>query len=232
MSAVRHLASGDKSTLTKSGVRSRGPKLGVAKSRKVTTAGGRVGQWWTPPWLATLFAEWCGITPGMRVLDAGAGMGALTTAARARGAHVTAVEVDSKLVARLVTRFAEDEIVAVREMDFLARDPRQMLLPVPHLDAFELVISNPVWEGDVPEKFILRSLELSERVCLIVPLNLQCGGRRKGLWDTVEVTRMKALPHRPRFLGAKGGMRDVMLLECRRRLRSLPGPHTCLLEVG
>jgi len=232
MSAARHLTSGGSSTPAKSGVRARGPKLGVAKSRTVKTAGGRVGQWWTPPWLATLFAEWCGITPGMRVLDAGAGKGALTIAARARGARVTAVEVDPKLGAHLVSRFAEDELVIVSEMDFLARDPRQMLLPVSGLSCVDLVISNPVWEGDMPEQFVLRALELSERVGLIVPLNMQCGGRRKGFWDEVEATRMKALPHRPRFLGARGGMRDVMLLECRRRLRSLPGPHTCLLEVG
>lgn len=212
--------------------RAKGPKLGVAKSRKVKTAGGRVGQWWTPPWLAKEFARWCGIRPGMRVIDAGAGLGALTIAALERGAVVTAVEIDPRLVEKLTERFAEESRVTISHSDFLARDRRQPTLPLDHLASFSLAISNPVWEGDMPEQTILRALEIADRAALIVPLNMLCGGRRKGFWECVEATRSKALPHRPRFLGAKGGMRDVMFIEVRRRLVPSTGSHVVLMEVG
>ena len=45
--------------------------------------------------------RWAGIERGMRVLDAGAGKGALAIAAANVGAEVTAVEIDPKLAAEL-----------------------------------------------------------------------------------------------------------------------------------
>lgn len=204
-------------------LRPKGPKLGVAKRQRVKTAGGRVGQWWTPPWLAALFVRWAGLDKPppagrrWRVLDAGAGMGALTLAAlELEHVDVTMVERDPRLVAKLeklvVERYPErSRLVCV---DFLEERDRQVpLFEVDVLRGFDVVIANPPWEGDLPERFMLRALELTERVVVIVPLNMLCGGERAGFWRSVSFPRGKALPHRPKFLADKGGTRDVMLAE-------------------
>ena len=218
--------------------RSGGPRLGVSRVSRVRTAGGSVGQWWTPPWLATELARWAGVGAARgfpRVLDAGAGEGALTRGVLEvqPAASVTALERDTRLVGTLVGTFAGDGRVSVREMDFLATDERQrFLFGLDEIASFHVCVMNPPWEGDLPERFILRGLELAERVCAIVPLNMLCGAARSAWWAAVQPTRCRALAHRPRFAGARGGMRDVMLLEVRRRA---PGRATEVrfeLEVG
>src|SRR2546430_14361457 len=55
--------------------------------------------------LAKLFADLAGVTTGMRVLDVGAGTGALTAELLARGASVAAVDPPPGFVARLRERF-------------------------------------------------------------------------------------------------------------------------------
>lgn len=201
-------------------LRSKGPQLGVSNRRPVKTAGGRVGQWWTPPWLAALFVLWAGLDRApmrrrLRVLDAGAGKGALSLAAlEFEHVDVTMVERDKRLIAtleRVVARYPERSRVV--HADFLEGRRRQAaLFDVDELRGFDVVVSNPPWEGNLPERFNLRALELSERVCSIVPLNMQCGGERSGFWQSVSFPRGKALPNRPKF-GGGGGMRDVMLTE-------------------
>jgi predicted RNA methylase len=202
----------------------RGPALGVGRGGKVKTAGGAVGQWWTPTWLADLFAAWCGIRPGDRVLDAGAGRGALALAALARGADVTMVERDPKHADALEREIGHRGRVVCA--DFLA------LIPVPALAAHTLVVSNPPWEGTYPERFIARALEIAPRVCAILPVNVLFGVGRAEYWQEqpVRITRARALARRPRFHGTRGGMRDVVLLEARRRV--LLGPQRFELEVG
>lgn len=209
-------------------------KLGVAKSRRVKTAGGKVGQWWTPGWLAQELVRWARVSPGMRVLDAGAGMGALSLAASYAGAAVTAVEVDQRLAGYLVDSHY-GEIMTVSCRDFLEpRDERQLIIAGADARPFDLVLSNPVWEGDVPERFMIRALELAPRAAFIVPVNLLAGGKRSSFWRgaPVQPTRAKVFASRPKFLGAKGGMRDVMLLEVVPRSSASGAPVRLELEVG
>jgi SAM-dependent methyltransferase len=60
--------------------------------------------------LATQFAEFAGVTAGMRVLDVGAGTGALTAELVARGASVAAADPSPEFVAVLRERFPNLEV--------------------------------------------------------------------------------------------------------------------------
>lgn len=214
----------------------RGPALGVGRGGKVKTAGGAVGQWWTPTWLADELSRWAGVRDGMRVLDAGAGMGALSIAAIGFGADVVMIERDPKIAARLDNEVAANGYYArTVVVDFLERDTRTpSLFDADVMRGFDLTLTNPPWEQDLPEQFLIRACELSERCCAIVPLNLLCGGKRSTFWRgaPIEPVRGKSLPWRPRFLGTKGGMRDVMLLEVRPRRRTSSAAIVFEMEVG
>lgn len=210
----------------------KGPRLGVAKQQRVQTAGGRVGQWWTPAWLAEALARWAGVHGSTRVLDAGAGRGALTIACIARGAAVTAVEIDPALVRELSDEL-DPRRVRVVEADFLApRDPRQTLIDVGLI--YDVVVANPPWEKDFIERFMLRALELAPRAVFIVPLNQLAGVGRGRAWKWLRITRQKVLARRAKFGGASQGMRDVMLIEVTRRATErMPGePDLVEQEVG
>ena len=61
--------------------------------------------------LAPLFADFAGVTSGMRVLDVGAGTGALTAELAARGASVAAADPSPEFVAVLRERFPDIEVV-------------------------------------------------------------------------------------------------------------------------
>lgn len=193
-----------------------------AKREKVRTAGGRVGQWWSPTWLAELLVSWAGLRTGVRVLDAGAGKGALGRAAIALGADVLFVERDRRYADLLERELGDSARVML--CDFLTQRFRDLRVDV--------VLSNPPWEGNFPERFLARAVALAERVFVILPVNVLCGVKRSDFWTRgpVEIVRARALARRPRFLGAKGGMRDVVLLEA--RLRTRPGPQRFVLEAG
>ena len=216
-----------------------GPQLGVSKRKKVRTSGGRVGQWWTPPWLAALLATWAGLDRPAprgrrwRVLDAGAGMGALSLAAlEHEHVDVTLAERDERLATKLERIIAPyGDRARLRRGDILAPARERELFDPEELRGFDVVISNPPWERDLPERFILRALEAAPRFCGIVPLNMLCGGERAGFWASVDLLRVKALPHRPKFDGDKGGMRDVMLIEVGPG-GSLTRTRRTVLEVG
>jgi SAM-dependent methyltransferase len=60
--------------------------------------------------LATLFADFAGVTAGVRVLDVGAGTGALTAELVARGASVAAADPSPEFVAVLRERFPNLEV--------------------------------------------------------------------------------------------------------------------------
>lgn len=211
----------------------RGPALGVSRGGAVKTAGGLPGQWWSPPWLAAELAEWAGVERGMRVLDAGAGQGALGLAALDLRADVVFVERHMPLAVRLDDEFSmRARVVAA---DFLERDTRTpTLFDADCMRGFDVCLTNPPWEGDLPEQFLIRACELARRCCAIVPLNLLCGGKRSAFWRGAPIvpTRAKALARRPKFLGARGGMRDVMLLEVEPRSSRWSGPRSFPIEVG
>jgi SAM-dependent methyltransferase len=60
--------------------------------------------------LAPLFSDFAGVQPGMRVLDVGAGTGALTTELVARGATAAAADPSPEFVAVLRRRFPSLEV--------------------------------------------------------------------------------------------------------------------------
>src|SRR5215471_1679870 len=60
--------------------------------------------------LAPLFADFAGVSAGMRVLDVGAGTGALTAELLARGASVAAADPSPEFVAVLRERFPDLEV--------------------------------------------------------------------------------------------------------------------------
>lgn len=187
-----------------------GEKIELSRG-DVVGPGGNVGQFWTPSWLAQAFVRWCGIRRGTRVLDAGSGMGALSLAALDAGARVTAIEIDERLVARTAP-LLEPRGATLVHRDFLAPvDRRQIEIEAGH--GFEVAISNPVWEGDMPERFLERMLSLAPRAAGIVPLNMLAGVERAKFWRHVEIVRARFLPRRPNFGGPSGGKRDVMLIE-------------------
>lgn len=70
--------------------------------------------------LAVRFAEFAGVSSGLRVLDVGAGTGALTGELLARGASVAAVDPSPEFVAAFGTRFPDVEVheASADEMPF------------------------------------------------------------------------------------------------------------------
>ena len=60
--------------------------------------------------LAPLFADFAGVSPGSRVLDVGAGTGALTAELKARGASVAAAEPSPQFVTVLRERFPDLDV--------------------------------------------------------------------------------------------------------------------------
>src|SRR5438128_2580199 len=66
--------------------------------------------------LAVPFADFAGVTSGMRVLDVGAGTGALTDELVARGAAVTAVEPSPDYAARLSERIDDVQVAPAEEI--------------------------------------------------------------------------------------------------------------------
>lgn len=207
------------------------PAQKLALSRgTVVGPGGRVGQFWTPGWLARVFVRWMGIRRGTRVLDAGVGMGALSIAAADAGGIVRGAECDERIVER-VTPHLERRGITLVHRDFLAPlDHRQMTIETGV--AHDVSISNPPWEDDYPERFLERMLTFAPRAGAIVPLNILCGVERARFWEHVAITRLRALPRRPIFSGSSGGKRDVVLLEVASRGVPRRSGDVDLAEIG
>lgn len=194
--------------------------------------GGRVGQFWTPSWCATAFVRWAGVRHGMRVLDCGSGMGALSFAARKAGAVVRAVEVDERLVTRTRPSLERAGIELLHQ-SILGADRRQT--EIGGGGSYDLAISNPPWEKDYPEQFAEAMLLRAPRAGLLLPLNFLCGVERGSFWrDRVVPLRIRALPRRPVFAedAKSGGMRDVIFLEIERRRARRGALDEDLVRIG
>lgn len=186
-------------------------RLRPLRERPRETPGAARGAWWTPPALASKVAAWAGIDGRTRVVDLGAGLGALSVAALELGAFVTSIEIDKRLFNRMGDRLDEHERwagvggdVFVSELDRLCAD---------------VAILNPPFEDDLPERFIMRALDFAPRAVAIVPVNVACGSARaRDLWSRVIQTREARLARRPSFdvLG-KNGQRDIVVIEVARR---------------
>lgn len=200
----------------------------------VVGPGGRVGQFWTPAPVARAFAAWAGIEPGMRVIDLGSGLGALSHAALDRGARVTAVEVDERLVER--TRGALEVRGAVLiHRDVLTTDRRQTAIDCSR-GSFDLAVSNPPWEQDLVERFFEEMLARAPRAAAITPASILHGVERSRFWRAHEVRRLRFLRSRPSFdpTARGGGKRDVIFIELGRRgaAREAGDADRALVEVG
>jgi hypothetical protein len=174
--------------------------LTVASSlRGVAGEGGVVGRWFTPPKLAKRFAEWSRVA-GCTVVDLGCGEFALSRAAMDAGAsRVIAYDLirpDSNTPNGVTFRFADADVTA---------DEEEI--------AADVIISNPPWEENSVEAFVVASMNASERACFIAPLaTLASAKRLQGVWSQYRITRLAVCARRPRFAGG-GGKADVCFFE-------------------
>jgi 16S rRNA (adenine1518-N6/adenine1519-N6)-dimethyltransferase len=108
---------------------------------------------------------------GRRVLEIGPGIGILTGALLAAGASVTAVEVDSRLVAHLRERFELQSLLELVEGDVLDLDLAELVTPPWDLVAnLPYQITSPVLHRALggsmrPDRFVLMlQREVAERI--------------------------------------------------------------------
>lgn len=168
---------------------------GVAKRYDVETAGGKVSQWWTRGDYSRHVVRWARIGPGVRVLDLGAGEGALTLACLAAGADVVAVEIDRDLEPALRRNVGERAQVVIAD----AFDPhlRARIRNCP--DLFDVEIHNAPWEADFEIRFLARGIELARRSIGIQSLDAFCSATRFDLMERMRQTRELRCPKRLSF---------------------------------
>lgn len=184
----------------------------------VTSSGGRspaLSQWYSPPALARRIVSWAHVDAGMRVLEPAAGRGALIDPLEpliARCAiRVVAYDIDDDNA-----QFLEDRwrfAIEVRAGDFLADCPQAG-------ERFHLAITNPPYEDNADAAFVLRCLEVSDRVVALVRSAFLHGGwRRAQVWRRAELRRLAILSERPRFDGPVSGspISDFVVVELVRR---------------
>jgi 16S rRNA (adenine1518-N6/adenine1519-N6)-dimethyltransferase len=110
---------------------------------------------------------------GRRILEIGPGLGVLTGALLERGAHVTAVEVDPRLISHLRTRFAdiddeslrlvEDNVLDVPIAD-LVEPPYDIVANLPY-HITSPTLHHVLAEEPRPERFVLMvQREVAERI--------------------------------------------------------------------
>lgn len=87
-----------------------------------------------PQYLETMLSA-VDIQHGDQVLEIGPGKGVLTHALSARGARVTAVELDERLTEYLESEFAEHPNVTIVHGDILELDPSSLLMPSSRQDS-------------------------------------------------------------------------------------------------
>jgi 16S rRNA (adenine1518-N6/adenine1519-N6)-dimethyltransferase len=115
--------------------------------------------------------EVAAITPGERVVEVGPGIGVLTGELLRAGADVTAVEVDSRLVDHLRTRFEDQPRLRLVEGDFLdievadvAEEPWALVANVPfHITS--PILHHILGAEPRPRRFVLMlQREVAERI--------------------------------------------------------------------
>jgi predicted RNA methylase len=195
---------------------------GVAKRHDVETAGGKISQWFTPPWLAKRAVELLGVKPGMRVLDLGAGAGALSKACIVAGATVTAVEIDPDLAPQLEHVLGGHGLVEIGDVLTL------------ELERHDLAICNPPWEADLETRFLRRALELAPKALGIVSGDAHSTPKRfANGWQYMRQLAVEHVVPRPSFnaAGTTGQEEcDLVLVGPRARPRA-PG-EVDLVEVS
>lgn len=197
---------------------------GVDKRHSVKTAGGRVDQWFSDAAFAAFVARWAGISKGERVLDFGAGTGALSRAALGVGALVTAVEIDQRLEAKLRANAPTATVVIADLFDpaLLNRIPqsarRDRGLP------YDYALGNPPWSKSNEARFTRRALDFAPRAISIVSQDAMCGREKAACWREMRVTRELVVPSRLSFsLDGSTGQENCVALVV--ELRAAPRTH-------
>lgn len=166
---------------------------GVAARHAVQTAGGKVSQWWTSTEYAAHVVRWARIGAGTRVLDLGAGEGALSLACLGVGAAVTAVEIDPDLEAALRRNLGSRAQIVMA--DAFAPQLAEQLGP----QQFDVALTNPPWERDLEIRFLARGAQLARRSVGIVSLDAFASARRFELLTMLRQTRELRCPSRLSF---------------------------------
>lgn len=163
------------------------------------------GQWDTLPELSRVFAKWCHVEEGQRVLEPSCGIGNLAVALEALGAIVTGYELDPERAAIAQTRFSDVEVA-----DFLTIDPASV-------SGVDLVAQNPPYEDDAEAIHVEHALRFAPRVCAILRLVSLASAARAPFWRNVALTRVGILSPRPVFAGTSG-MDEIIFAEVRHKL--------------
>jgi SAM-dependent methyltransferase len=158
--------------------------------------------------LAPLFAQFAGITSGLRALDVGAGTGALTGELLRRGADACAVEPSSEFVAVLRQRFPGVEV----------REAPAERLPFPD-GAFDLALAQLVvaFMTDAPAA-MREMLRVARRVAVC-------------MWGVAEVDMFAAIERTAKAIGvARAAEHEARRFRTPHELRDLLAPHGAVVE--
>ena len=153
--------------------------------------------------LAPLFADFAGVYEGQRVLDVGAGTGALTRELLDRGATVVAVEPSPEFTRALRSRFPQLEVheAAAEELPFTA-------------DAFDLALAQLVVAFMEDASVAMRELgRVARRVAIC-------------MWGVEEMEMFAAIGRTARALGASS------VEQAARRYRTPRELHELLVGAG
>lgn len=179
----------------------------------MSAAARRRSQFFTPSWLARRAAGW--VPSSARVLEPCCGTGNLLDGLVEAGHpphRLQAIEIDAKLMHGTRERFAgRIPAEALRTGDFFA-------ITRGWYECFDIVVMNPVYEGNLALEFVLRALELAPRVIAVVPSDFIFTQERDArLWATHGViSRLAYLPCRVKFVGP-GGQHEHVVVQIDRR---------------
>jgi 16S rRNA (adenine1518-N6/adenine1519-N6)-dimethyltransferase len=115
--------------------------------------------------------EVAAVQPGEHIVEVGPGIGILTAELLRAGAEVTAVELDSRLVAHLRTRFEHEPGLSLVEEDFLdveieavAQPPWALVANVPY-HITSPILHHVLGAGERPGRFVMMvQKEVAERI--------------------------------------------------------------------
>lgn len=175
-------------------------------------------QFFTPPKLAAKLVQWADIpesfghhgTRAYRVLEPSAGNGALVRPLVAAGAHVTAVELDSRYTDDLDDLLGDTcNHQSYMGCDFLSLPADNNLFK---RWQYDLCVGNFPFHADLTGAFTLHALNFAPRVCAIYPSNVFYSEQREELWKQVRPTRIAYMSKR-----AWPGATDYVALELVKR---------------
>lgn len=174
-----------------------------------------LSQWFTPPDLARRIVAWSGVSRGSRVLEPSCGTGAFLAPLVESGANVHGVEIDAYLFEELTHAG-----YSVTNDNFLSLTPDD-------LGTFDLVVTNPPYEGGADLAHVLHALKFAPRVVALLKVSFLSGQKRgRELWRHNTLSRLAILSGRPEFDGPgdHGAKSDYAVFEIRRGREDVLAP--------